>query len=94
MLATLIQIAVAALWGIVLASHICRLARLAYVAEVHATLEPYLRRYAQRMWCGWAGRSSGAKSNSIPAAAWRLRCWRSCWRSGCDGVCAVLSTAA
>jgi hypothetical protein len=54
MLATLIQIAVAALWGIVLASHICRLARLAYVAEVHATREPYLRRYAQRMW--WLGR--------------------------------------
>ena len=55
MTATLIQMVVTTLWGLILASHIRRLARLAHIVGARNTWAPYVRRYAHRVrW--WLGR--------------------------------------
>jgi hypothetical protein len=55
MIAMLIQVAIAAMWGAILALHARRLFRLAHVEVVSGTPDQQLRRRMHRVWW-WLGR--------------------------------------
>ena len=68
MVAMLIQTAMTAMWGALLALHTRRLLRLAYVSGESATRDQYLRQRMHRMWW-WLGREEFWRT--VQADTWR-----------------------